>query len=104
MSQTVFDIQSEFCKAMGHPVRLQILHLLRDGPLKVGELVQQIGLSQSAISYQLQILRSARVVNYSRHGTEMVYQLADTRISDVCDLVRKVLVEFSHQHAKIIRE
>ncbi len=104
MGQTVFDIQAEFCKAMGHPVRLQILHLLRDGPLNVGELVQHIGLSQSAISYQLQILRSARVVNHYRHGTEVVYQLADTKISDVCDLVRRVLIEFSHQHAQIIRE
>lgn len=104
MEQSIFDIQAEFCKAMGHPARLQILHILREGPINVGELVQRIGLSQSMVSRQLHVLRSASVVSCQRHGTEMVYQLADTKIGEVCDLVRKVLSEHSHRRSQLIKK
>lgn len=104
MEQSIFDVQAEFCKAMGHPARLQVLYILRDGPMNVGELAQKIGSSQSLVSRQLQVLRSVGAVSSQRHGTDVVYQLADTRIGDVCDLVRKVLSGHSHRHAKIVNE
>ena len=104
MELSSFDIQAEFCKAMGHPTRLQILHILQAGPLHVNELVHHLGLSQSMVSRQLHVLRSAGVVSCQRHGTEMVYQLTDTKIGEVCNLVRTVLSEQSHRRSQIIRE
>jgi ArsR family transcriptional regulator len=101
MKQSIFDIQADFCKAMGHPVRLQILHLLREDPMNVSELVQQMGLPQSMVSRQLHILRLAGIVEYERHGTEMIYKLANTKIGDVCDMVRKALIEHLHRHSQM---
>jgi DNA-binding transcriptional ArsR family regulator len=91
MSRTIFDIQADFCKAMGNATRLQILHTLRDGPMIVGEIARETGLSQSLVSRQLAVLRNVGVLVCHRQGNEMVYQLADERIGEVCDLVRNVL-------------
>ena len=104
MAQSGFDIQVEFYKAMGHPVRLQVIHLLRETPLSVGELALKTGLSQPAISYQLQVMRSTGLVTFQRYGTELIYQLTNAKIGEIYDLVYQVISEQSQQHSKIIRE
>jgi DNA-binding transcriptional ArsR family regulator len=91
MNLSIFDIQADFCKALGNATRLQILHALRRGPLIVAEIVRETGLGQSLVSRQLGILRNGDVVKCHRERSEMVYQLADESIGEVCDLVRKVL-------------
>ena len=93
MERSIFDIQAEFCKAMGNASRLQILHILRERPMTVSEIVQQTDYSQSMVSRQLAVLRSVDVVVGDRRGNEMVYQLTNEKIGEVCDLVRTVLVE-----------
>jgi len=93
MERSIFDIQAEFCKAMGNPTRLQILHMLREHPMTVSEIMQELGKSQSMISRQLSVLRSVGVVSSERNGIEMRYQITDEKINEVCDLVREVLLE-----------
>ena len=93
MERSIFDIQAEFCKAMGNATRLQILHVLRERPMTVGEIVDALGKTQSNISRQLAVLRSVGVVSGERNGTEMRYQITDEKIGEVCDLVQKVLLE-----------
>ena len=100
MDQSIFDIQANFCKAMGHPVRLQVLHILREGPMSVSDLVRRMGFSQSMISRQLHVLRFAEIVTCERHGVEMIYQLTDEKIGNVCDMVRQVLSENSQKRSE----
>ena len=93
MQPSIFDFQADFCKAMGHPVRLRILHVLLEGPMIVGDLVRCLDLPQSMISRQLHILRYAGIVVCDRRGTKMIYRLTDMKIGEVCSLVRQVLSE-----------
>jgi DNA-binding transcriptional ArsR family regulator len=102
MERSIFDIQADFCKAMGNATRLQILHILRERPLIVNEIVAQTGFSQSMVSRQLSALRSVGVVECQRHGTEMLYQLSDSQIGEVCDLVRKVLLEQMKKRSNVL--
>ena len=93
MERSIFDIQAEFCKAMGNATRLQILHMLRERSMTVGEIVTELGKSQSMVSRQLSVLRSVGVVAPERNGVEVRYHITDDKISEVCDLVREVLLE-----------
>lgn len=93
MERSIFDIQAEFCKAMGNATRLQILYIIRERPMTVSEIVGELGKSQSMISRQLSVLRSVGIVSSERNGIEMRYQIMDEKISEVCDLVREVLLE-----------
>ena len=76
---------------MGNATRLQIIHALREHPMNVGEIAQTISLGQPVVSRHLGTLRSVGVVQSQRNGNEIIYQLADGDIGEVCDLVRKVL-------------
>jgi ArsR family transcriptional regulator len=102
MERSIFDIQAEFCRAMGNPTRLQILHILRERPMTVSEIMTKLELSQSMISRQLSVLRSVSVVVGERHGNEMIYRLANEKIGEVCDLVRTVLMEEMHKQTDIL--
>jgi len=99
MNAALFDIQAEFCKAMGNPVRLKILHALREGPKSVSDLCQETGLPQGTISRQLAVLRNVGVVMKNKNDKGSAYQVADRKIIEVCDLVQSVLIENSRQHA-----
>jgi DNA-binding transcriptional ArsR family regulator len=93
MDPSIFDIQAEFCKAMGNAGRLQILHTLREHPKSVNEISQDTRLPQSSVSRHLACLRRVGVVISERQAGEQVYRITDKKIVEVCDLVRSVLTE-----------
>ena len=100
---SIFEIQAEFCKAMGNSARLHIIHLLRERPMKVGEIAESTGFGQSYVSRQLSTLRNVGVVESQRHGNEIIYELADESIGEVCDLVRKVLITHTQKQSEVFR-
>ena len=102
MERSIFDIQADFCRAMGNATRLQILHILRERPMTVSEIMAKLELNQSMISRQLSVLRSVNVVVGERHGNEMIYHLTNKKIGEVCDLVRTVLMEEMHKQTDIL--
>jgi DNA-binding transcriptional ArsR family regulator len=102
MDKSIFEFQADFCKAMGNPVRLQVLHTLRGHPKTVSGIAHETGLSQSNVSRQLAVLRGIGVVNHQRQGAEMLYTLTDPQVGEVCDLVRKVLSEHMQRRSQII--
>jgi len=67
----------EIFKALSDPIRLRIVRLLMEGELCVCELENILGISQSSISHQLQILRGAYLVKDRRMGKWVVYSLED---------------------------
>lgn len=98
----IFEIQADLCKAMGNATRLEIVHLLRDGAMKVGEIVEACGYEQTTVSRHLGILRNAGILSVVGNGRDVIYQVANPKIIEVCDLVRQVLLEQSLQQSKIL--
>ena len=90
---TVFEMQARLCKAISHATRLEIVHVLREGPKSVSELVLATGFSQANISRHLSTLRNIGVVTAQRQPHEIIYQIANPKITAVCDLMRQVLAE-----------
>lgn len=69
--------QAAILRAIGHPVRLQIVDLLRAEPECVCHLSAALGKSQPYVSQQLAILRNAGVIVDEREGTNVFYRLAN---------------------------
>ena len=70
-------------KALASPSRLLILGRLREGACAVGELSQAAGLSPSATSHQLRLLRHMGWVTRQRRGREVHYALHDAHVADL---------------------
>jgi DNA-binding transcriptional ArsR family regulator len=76
-------------KALSNEHRLLILcHLVSDEELTVGELVERVGLSQSALSQHLGRLRDEGLVSFRRDAQTLHYRVADPKASQVLALLR----------------
>jgi len=67
--------------ALGSPVRLRLLDLLRQAPRSVDALAEQAGLPVANVSQHLRHLRAAHVVASKRDGQRVVYRVADPKVS-----------------------
>ena len=84
---------SDFFRIFGDQTRLRILYALSKSELCVCDLAKLLGASQSAVSHQLQVLRSHRLVKYRREGKAVFYSLDDGHIFSILDIGIKHLEE-----------
>jgi len=89
----VFELHAEFLKALSHPKRLEILHLLRNQELSVSEIQEMLDLPQANLSQHLMVLKDAGVLKSRREGKNIYYKLAHKNFVKATDLIRKVLIE-----------
>ena len=67
-------------KVLGDATRVRMLDVLSRGELCVGDIAEVLGLSESAVSHQLRLLRNARLVRQRREGQMMIYALDDHHV------------------------
>jgi len=69
--------------SMSDPTRVRILAALMVGEVNVGDLVHEVGLSKSAISHQLRILRDRKVIRTRKQGRQVFIALDDEHIGEL---------------------
>lgn len=84
---------AELFRGLADPTRLQILLALAASELCVCDLAAVVGLSQSAISHQLRVLRQLRMVRSRREGKLVYYHLDDDHVLSLCAQTRAHLSE-----------
>jgi DNA-binding transcriptional ArsR family regulator/YHS domain-containing protein len=88
-----FAIYAETLKALAHPRRLEIVYLLKDQELCVGDIYSMLDLPQANVSQHLMILREAKLVGSRKDGKTICYKLAHPNIFAACSLIRDFLLE-----------
>jgi ArsR family transcriptional regulator, lead/cadmium/zinc/bismuth-responsive transcriptional repressor len=71
---------TEIFRVLGDPTRVRILDALSRTELCVGDLANGLGVTESAVSHQLRLLRSARIVRSRREGRMVFYALDDKHV------------------------
>ncbi len=79
-------VLSNFFKIMSDKTRLKILIELLKGSLCVMHISERVGMSQSATSHQLAILRKADLVRVTRKGKSVVYSISDEHVRLMLDM------------------
>ena len=77
---------AETFSLLGDPTRTRILHALSVDELCVSDLAGLIGISASATSHQLRLLRDRRLVAVRREGKHTFYRLQDEHIRTLVDM------------------
>ncbi len=76
-------ILTEFFKMLGNPARIRILLLLMEQDANVRDLAAQPGMPRSAVSHQLNLLKSNKLVRGCRGGKIIFYALADEHVQRI---------------------
>ncbi|MEG3618722.1 metalloregulator ArsR/SmtB family transcription factor [Magnetovibrio sp. PR-2] len=98
--QAIFEHISEVAKALGHPIRLELLEYLGQREQSVDTLATLCGQSIANVSHHLQLLRRAGLVETRKEGVHVHYRLSG---DDVTDLLG-ALGETSERHKAEVRD
>lgn len=77
---------ADLFKVFGDPTRLKIMKCLEKQSLFVGEIAGLLGMSLSAVSHQLRILRSSKLVKAEKLGKEVRYSLDDEHVTQIVNI------------------
>ena len=80
--ETLYDL-AELFKVFGDSTRVKILYALFESELCVCDIAQLLGLTQSAVSHQLRVLKASRLVKPRRDGKTVFYSLADEHVRKI---------------------
>ncbi|HVV59548.1 MAG TPA: metalloregulator ArsR/SmtB family transcription factor [Gaiellaceae bacterium] len=90
-SEPIYVLKGEFFRVLGHPARVRILELLREGEHSVGELQEALGLDSSGTSQHLGALRRQGLLESRREGTSVYYSVRDPRVFQLLETARQIL-------------
>lgn len=82
--ETLYDL-AELFKVFGDSTRIKIICALFKSEMCVCDLSNLLNMSQSAISHQLRVLKTARLVKFRREGKVVYYALDDDHIKQIYD-------------------
>lgn len=74
---------ADFYKVFGDKTRIRILYLLKKQDLCVCDLAESLGMTSPAVSHQLRILKTNRLIKSKRQGKSMFYSLDDVHIHGI---------------------
>ncbi|PZO16545.1 MAG: ArsR family transcriptional regulator [Leptolyngbya foveolarum] len=84
---------AEFFGTLSDPHRLKLLSALAQQELCVCDLAAAVKMGESAVSHQLRVLRSQRLVKYRRQGRNVYYSMADDHVMTIYQAVAEHLAE-----------
>ena len=89
MNYNLLDLKQEnkgindmtnFFKILGDNTRIKIILSIGEDELNVNGICEKIGMSKSAVSHQLALLRASRLVKFRKSGKEVFYSLDDDHV------------------------
>jgi len=89
----LFKLHAEMCNSMGHPIRLETVHHLKEQELSFSELAEAIGVGKSTLSRHLSLMVNNGILIQRKEGVNVYYKIASTKITTACALMREILIE-----------
>jgi ArsR family transcriptional regulator len=89
MHDALRQFKASIFQALGHPTRIAMIEVLRDGELPAGVIIERLGIEQANASQHLSILRLKQIVTSRKEGNQVFYSVRDPLIIEVLDIMRR---------------
>jgi ArsR family transcriptional regulator len=99
--RTLYELQSDVCKTLASPKRIEILNALKEGEKTVSELVEILGVPKANVSQHLAVMRHKGILKSRREGINMYYSVSNSKVIDACLLMKEVLMEQMKEKGKL---
>ena len=103
-SGPVDELTANLFRVLGHPARVRILELLREGERSVGSLQAELNLDSGGTSQHLSALRRIGLVESRREGTSVFYRVDDAQVFALLEAGRAVIARRLAEQQSILRE
>ena len=82
--ELLYDL-AELFKVFGDSTRIKILYALFEAELCVCDIAQALGMTQTAVSHQLRVLKANKLVKFRKEGKNVFYSLDDDHVRRIID-------------------
>ena len=82
--EILYDL-AELFKIFGDSTRIKILYVLFESEMCVCDIAQLLGISQSAVSHHLRVLKQSKLVKFRKEGKSVIYSLTDDHVRTIID-------------------
>ena len=93
VSENELSDLAELFKIFGDSTRIKILFALFHGDKNVTEICEMLEMNQSAVSHQLKILRTSKLISSRRDGKAVIYGLADDHVKTIIAMGKEHIEE-----------
>jgi DNA-binding transcriptional ArsR family regulator len=100
----LYETKAALFRTLGHPARVRILELLREGERSVGALQESLGLDSGGTSQHLAALRRVGVVETRREGTSVYYRAAGPEVYELLDAGRSVVARALQEQQALLEQ
>ena len=104
MTRPIYQVKADFFKTLGHPIRIRVLEVLRDGERSVGELLTEVGAEASHLSQQLAVLRRANLVRTRKEGSSVIYSVAEPTLFQLLEVAKTILTSSLTETRELLEE
>jgi DNA-binding transcriptional ArsR family regulator len=104
MPDQLRQFKASIFQALGHPTRIAIVEVLRDGELPAGAIIERLGLEQANASQHLAVLRTKQIVTSRKEGNQVFYSVRDPVLIEVLDIMRRYFQTHVNESMSILRE
>jgi len=101
-SHPIYQLKADLFRLLGHPVRVRVLELLREGELTVGELQAALELDSSGMSQHLTAMRRQGVLESRKSGVKVHYRVKDPRTFQLLAVAREILTSQLEESSAIL--
>ena len=88
----IFELHADVCKALGHPLRIEVIDLLQDKELCFTDILEVTGGLKSNLSQHLSVMTQKGILKTKREGQCVYFSLSSKKVAQACRLMREVLI------------
>ncbi len=102
IDKKIFELHADTCKALGHPLRIQVIDLLEDKELGFTDILEITGGLKSNLSQHLSVMTTKGILKSRREGQSTYFSLSSKKVAQACRLMREVLVDNLKRQKEIL--
>lgn len=102
-NKTIYKLQAEVCKALAHPLRIQVIDVLSGRELSFTDIMAGTGVLKSNLSQHLSVMTRAGILRTRREGQSVFYKLASARVGRACSIMRQVLIDNLKRQSSLLK-
>lgn len=101
---SIYKLHAEVCKALGNPLRIQIIDILQDNELCFSDILEKTGGLKSTLSQHLSVMVSKGILHQRKEGQNVYFKLSSPKVAKACALMREVLIDYLKKHKNILEK
>lgn len=103
MNKSIYILHADVCKALAHPLRIEVIDVLQKGELCFSDILEQTGGIKSNLSQHLSVMVDSGILKVRKESRCNYYKLSSAKVAKACTLMREVLADKLKKQHDLIR-